>query len=106
MLIMGKLWETRSWGCGIIFTKTYRPLIKEGLKADKPECFRCPYGKNFYNCEAECFEKMEKLIEENKDEIAAVIIEPVVQGAAGMKIYSPKYIQKLREITKKNMESI
>ena len=37
---------------------------------------------------------MEKLIEENRDEIAAVIIEPVVQGAAGMKIYSPIYIKK------------
>ena len=84
-----------------IFTKTYRPLIKEGLKADKPECFRCLYGKNFYNCEAECFERTEKLIEEYRDEIAAVIIEPVVQGAAGMKIYSPKYIVKLRELTKK-----
>ena len=68
-----------------IFTKTYRPLIKEGLKADKPECFRCPYGKNYSTCEAQCFERMEKLIEENRDEIAAVIIEPVVQGAAGMK---------------------
>lgn len=84
-----------------IFTKTYRSLIKEGLKVDKPECFRCPYGKNFYNCEAECFERTEKLIEEYRDEIAAVIIEPVVQGAAGMKIYSPKYIVKLRELTKK-----
>lgn len=84
-----------------IFTKTYRPLIKEGLKADKPECFRCPYGKNYSTCEAQCFERMEKLIEENRDEIAAVIIEPVVQGAAGMKIYSPIYIKKLREITKK-----
>lgn len=84
-----------------IFTDTYRPLIKEGLKGDKPECFRCPYGKNFENCEAECFERMEKVIEENRDEIAAVIIEPMVQGAAGMRIYSAKYIIKLRELTKK-----
>ncbi len=84
-----------------IFTTTYRPLIKEGLKGDKPDCFRCPYEKNFSNCEAECFERMEKLIEENKDEVSAVIIEPIVQGAGGMKIYSPKYIVKLRELTKR-----
>lgn len=84
-----------------IFTKTYRPLIKEGLKADGPDCYRCPYGKNFDWCEAQCFEKMEKLLNENHEDVAAVIIEPVVQGAAGMKIYSPKYIAKLRKITKK-----
>ena len=84
-----------------IFTDTYRPLIKEGLKAEKPECFRCPYKKNYYNCEAECFTNMEDLIEKQHEEIAAVIIEPIVQGAAGMKIYSPKYIKKLRELTKK-----
>ncbi|WP_288217871.1 aminotransferase class III-fold pyridoxal phosphate-dependent enzyme, partial [uncultured Fusobacterium sp.] len=84
-----------------IFTDTYRALIKEGLKAEGPDCYRCPYGKNFDCCDAQCFEKMEKLILENHEDIAAVIIEPMVQGAAGMKMYSPKYIQKLRELTKK-----
>ncbi len=84
-----------------IFTKTYRPLIKEGMKAEKPECYRCPYGENFDSCEAQCFEKMKKLIEKNHREVSAVIIEPVVQGAGGMRIYSPKYIKKLRELTLK-----
>lgn len=82
-----------------IFTNTYRDLIKEGLKAEGPDCYRCPYGKNFDNCSAQCFEKMENLIKENHQEISAVIIEPMVQGAAGMKIYSPEYIKKLRKIT-------
>ena len=84
-----------------IFTKTYRPLIKEGMKAEKPECYRCPYGENFNSCDAQCFEKMEELIEKNHQEVSAVIIEPVVQGAGGMRIYSPKYIKKLRELTLK-----
>lgn len=84
-----------------IFTKTYRPLIKEGMKAEKPECYRCPYGENFNSCDAQCFEKMEELIEKNYQEVSAVIIEPVVQGASGMRIYSPKYIKKLRELTLK-----
>ena len=94
-----------------IFTSTYRPLIKEGIKAKGPDCFYCPFKKNFDCCEAECFNNifhitetfsdMENIIENNHKEIAAVIIEPMVQGAAGMKIYSPKYIKKLREITKK-----
>jgi len=84
-----------------LFTTLYKPLIKEGIKAKGPDCFYCSYGKNFDCCEAECFENMEKIIEENHNEIASVIIEPMVQGAAGMKIYSPVYIKKLREITQK-----
>lgn len=82
-----------------IFTNTYRDLIKEGLKADGPDCYRCPYGKNFDNCSAQCFEKIEKLIRDNHKEVSAVIIEPMVQGAAGMKMYSPEYIKKLRKLT-------
>ncbi|MDR3111492.1 MAG: adenosylmethionine--8-amino-7-oxononanoate transaminase [Planctomycetaceae bacterium] len=35
---------------------------------------------------------------ENKNQIAAVILEPVVQGAGGMKFYSPRYLQRLREL--------
>ena len=84
-----------------IFTSTYRPLIKEGIKAKGPDCFYCPFKKNFDCCNAECFDDMENIIKKNHKEIAAVIIEPMVQGAAGMKIYSSKYIKKLREITQK-----
>ena len=84
-----------------IFTKTYYPLIKEGIKAKSPDCFRCPFGKHRESCNAECFEDMEKIIEKNHREISAVIIEPVVQGAGGMKIYSPFYLKKLRKITEK-----
>lgn len=46
-----------------IFTKTYYPLIKEGIKAKSPDCFRCSFHKNRENCSAECFEDMEKIIE-------------------------------------------
>ena len=75
--------------------------IKEGIKAKGPDCFYCPFKKNFDCCEAECFSDMKNIIENNHKDIAAVIIEPMVQGAAGMKIYSPKYIKKLRRDYKK-----
>ncbi len=46
-------------------------------------------------------DEMKKTLEENHENIAAVIIEPIVQGAGGMRFYSPKYLEGLRELTKK-----
>ena len=44
------------------------------------------------------FSSMEELLRQNAEDVAAVIIEPVVQGAGGMRIYSPSYLVKLRNL--------
>lgn len=82
-----------------LFTDIYKPLINESIKVKGPSCFKCEYSKKRETCSAECFEHMEKVILENHYDISGVIIEPIVQGAGGMKIYSPVYLKKLRKIT-------
>ena len=47
-------------------------------------------------------EELETLVKEHKDEIAGFILEPIVQGAGGMKFYSKDYINKAVEICKEN----
>ncbi|MEW8993821.1 adenosylmethionine--8-amino-7-oxononanoate transaminase [Clostridium sp.] len=83
------------------FNMIYKPLLLDTLRIDGPDCYRCKYGCNREQCNAECFETMEKCLDENYEEISAVIVEPMVQGAAGMKIYSPIYLKKLRNLCDK-----
>lgn len=48
--------------------------------------------------EDESTEELEQIIAEHKDEIAALILEPIVQGAGGMKFYSPAFLEKAVKI--------
>lgn len=84
-----------------LYSNTYKEILLSTIEVDSPDCYRCPYSKTRDNCQTECFEKMEKTIELEHENITAVIIEPMVQCASGMKIYPKEYLEKLREITKK-----
>ncbi len=42
---------------------------------------------------------LEDILKENHKSIAAVILEPVVQGAGGMRFYSPVYLRRVRELS-------
>ena len=90
-----------------LYSKIYQPLLLNTFKATGPDCYRCPYGKCRENCAAECFESLEKIVLKHSEEICGIIIEPLVQCAAGMKIYPPLYLKKLRELcTKHNIHFI
>lgn len=63
-----------------------------------PDCYRCPYHQNRETCKCECFVHAEEDFAKYGNELAAVIVEPLIQGSAGMRIYPPLYLEKLRKL--------
>lgn len=80
-----------------LYAEIYKPMLMDIIRVDAPDCYRCAYGKCRDNCNAECFEKADKAFEMYADEVCAMIVEPLVQGSAGMRIYPPIYLKKLRK---------
>lgn len=79
-----------------IYSTMYKPLLLDVNRIESPDCYRCSYGQDRKSCDAPCFEHAEKTFEIYGDTTAAMLVEPLFQGAAGMKIYPPIYLKKLR----------
>ena len=84
-----------------LYTELYKPIMMDVIRIQAPDCFRCPWGKCRENCNCECFVKAEEQFEKYGEETAAIIVEPLLQGSAGMKIYPALYLKKLRSICDK-----
>ena len=84
-----------------LYSELYKPILLDVVRIEGPDCYRCPYQKCRDNCNCECFKNAEKTFEKYGAETAAIIVEPLLQGSAGMKIYPPLYLKKLRELCDK-----
>jgi adenosylmethionine-8-amino-7-oxononanoate aminotransferase len=62
-------------------------------------CFRCPVGKTRASCAIDCIGPLERLLEEKHEEIAAVIVEPLLQAAGGMIVHPVEFLQSIRRLT-------
>lgn len=61
-------------------------------------CYRCPVGKSRATCDIDCVEQLARLLEERQDEIAAVLVEPLLQGAGGMIVHPVEFLQRVRRL--------
>lgn len=93
----GETVAAMSVGDVALFTDTYKPLLLDTFKVPSPDCYLRPEGVSWEEHSRAMFAHMEQTLAEHHGEIAAVIVEPLIQGAGGMRMYHPVYLRLLRE---------
>ena len=87
-------------GCDL-FHKLYKPLLFDIYQSPSPYCYRCPMGKTQGQCGFECAYAIEDILKKDADNIAAMVVEPMIQGSGGMIIYPAEYLKIVRELCDK-----
>ncbi len=85
-----------------LFHALYKPLLFQARKIESPHCYRCAYRLTYPDCQKTCLMHAERTIQKYASVTAALIIEPLVQGAAGMLIQPPGYLKRIRDLCTKN----
>ena len=81
-----------------IFKDTYAPLLTQSAQMPSPDFRLAETGESAEAFALRCAQALETYIAAHHESLAALIIEPLVQCAAGMGIYHPVYLQRAREI--------
>jgi len=79
-----------------LYKEIYRPLLMDVISAPSPDCFERDSGESWAQHSRRRFADMEALLAKHADETCAVIVEPLVQCAGGMRMYDPVYLTLLR----------
>ena len=79
-----------------LYKEIYRPLLMDVISAPSPDCFERDPGESWAQHSRRRFADMEALLAKHADEACAVIVEPLVQCAGGMRMYDPVYLTLLR----------
>lgn len=87
-----------SLGGNDLFHRIYHPLLFQTVKVRSPYCYRCPWGKEYPGCHMSCLEEVAEAMRRNRDRVAAVVIEPLVQAAGGMLVFPSGYTRRVREL--------
>lgn len=82
-----------------VFNQAFAGLRVPVWRTHSAYCFRCPVGKTRATCAIDCLGRLSQMLDRHHDEIAAVIVEPLLQGAGGMIVHPVEFLQGIRRLS-------
>lgn len=83
------------------FHEMFEPLLFNVIRVDNPNTYRLPDGVSATDATAYYLDKLESTLATHHQQVAAMVIEPLVQGAAGLIMQPEGYLRGVRELTRK-----
>ena len=80
-----------------LYKDTYEPLLMKAITAPSPDCFHREAEQTWEAYGLQQAARMDALLAERHEEVAAVIVEPLVQCAGNMRMHQPAYLARVRE---------
>jgi adenosylmethionine-8-amino-7-oxononanoate aminotransferase len=81
-----------------LFKEAYGPLLKQNATVLNPDSRHAAVGESAHDYALRCATQLETDLQQHHHQLAAFIIEPLVQGAAGMAMYHPVYLTRACEL--------
>jgi adenosylmethionine-8-amino-7-oxononanoate aminotransferase len=81
-----------------LFKDTYAPLLRASVQVPSPDWRLAQAGENAKEFAIRCAQALEQHLEQHHAETAALIVEPLVQGATGMAMYDKEYLRRARTL--------
>jgi adenosylmethionine-8-amino-7-oxononanoate aminotransferase len=81
-----------------VFTQAFTPLLFPVVRAHAPYCYRCPLHLQRASCHIDCLGDLEQRLQEHGASAAAVLVEPMLQGAGGMIIWPKEFLAGVRDL--------
>ena len=81
-----------------LYRRVYAPLLAEALFAPSPDSYAAEPGETAIDCAERAADGLRTLLERHAGEVCALILEPRVQCAGGMRMHDPQYLRRAREL--------
>jgi len=81
-----------------LYRSTYAPLLGDPIFVASPDCYERESGESWRAYSLRRLDDMRTALQNHADSVSAVIVEPLVQCAAGMRMYDPAYLTGLRAL--------
>lgn len=82
------------------FHEMFRPLLFEVIRLPTPDCYRLPAGVTRATACRHYLDQLQRALHLHHEDLAAVVIEPLIQCAAGMVTHPAGYLRGVRELTR------